>query len=84
MTIFTVKRKLIVLIKAMHWNSFPCKQTSVHWHGHTFICHIVKHYKYIETDAVEKNNSDENRQVSSMQYRLTRGFKNELQGIASR
>lgn len=54
MTIFTVKRKLIVLIKAMHWNSFPCKQTSVHWHGQTFICHIVKHYKYIETDAVEK------------------------------
>lgn len=54
MTIFTVKRKLIVLIKAMHWNSFPCKQTSVHWHGHTFVCHIVKHYIYIETDAVEK------------------------------
>lgn len=54
MTIFTVKRKLIVLIKAMHWNSFPCKQTSVHWHGQTFICHIVKHYIYIETDAVEK------------------------------
>lgn len=62
MTIFTVKRKLIVLIKAMHWNSFPCKQTSVHWHGQTFICHIVKHYIYIETDAVErKKNSDENR-----------------------
>lgn len=54
MTIFTVKRKLIVLIKAMHWNSFPCKQTSEHWHGQTFICHIVKHYIYIETDAVER------------------------------
>lgn len=33
-----------------------------YWYGYMFICYIVKCYKYIEIDVVEKKiNFDENR-----------------------